>query len=182
MIETRTSPASDTIAIRPLAATEAEARLAELAAILVDAVAHGASVNFLEGLAAPEAAAFWRGQIPGLADGSRALLVADDGARLVGTVVLTFAPQPNAPHRAEIGKMLVLAGLRRRGLGRRLLTAAEETARAHGRTLLLLDTQTGSAGEHLYRRCGWTAFGVVPGHALAVDGVPAPTTFFYKEL
>lgn len=182
MIETRTSPASDTIAIRPLAATEAETRLAELAAILVDAVAHGASVNFLAGLAAPEAAAFWRGQMPGLADGSRILLVAETDGRLVGTVVLTLAPQPNAPHRAEIGKMLVLARLRRRGLGRRLLTAAEDTARAHGRTLLLLDTQTDSAGERLYESCGWTAFGIVPGHALMPDGRPAPTTFFYKQV
>jgi GNAT superfamily N-acetyltransferase len=97
-------------------------------------------------------------------------------------VVLTFAPQPNAPHRAEIGKMLVLAHMRRRGLGRRLLSAAEAAAREHGRTLLLLDTHTGSAGEHLYRNCGWTAFGVVPGHALMPDGRPAPTTFFYTHI
>lgn len=34
-------------AVRALDAAEAETRLAELSAILVDAVAHGASVNFL---------------------------------------------------------------------------------------------------------------------------------------
>ena len=37
------------IAIRTLDAAEAEARLGELADILVDAVAHGASVNFMAG-------------------------------------------------------------------------------------------------------------------------------------
>jgi GNAT superfamily N-acetyltransferase len=169
-------------AIRELGAAEAEARLGELAAILTDAVSHGASVNFMAGLATADAAEFWRGQIPGIADGSRRLLVAADGAALVGTVLLTFAHQPNAPHRAEIGKMLVLSHARRRGHGRRLLTAAETTARDHGRTLLLLDTQTGSAGERLYRSCGWTALGIVPDHALTPDGRLAPTTFFYKQL
>ncbi|APF38694.1 GNAT family N-acetyltransferase [Chelatococcus daeguensis] len=170
------------VAIRPLTAGEATARLGELAAVLVDAVVHGASVNFLAGLTAQEAAAFWRSQLPGISDGSRVLFVAEEGGRIVGTVILTYAHQPNAPHRAEIGKMLVLARHRRRGIGRSLLSAAEEAARTARRTLLLLDTQTGSAGEALYRACGWQAFGVVPDHALATDGVPAATTFFYKKL
>lgn len=170
------------IEIRALPLAEFDARIAELADILVDAVAGGASVNFLAGFGATDAKAFWRTQRAGIADGSRILLVADGGERLVGTIVLTFAPQPNAPHRAEIGKMLVHSSMRRRGLGRRLLGAAEEMARASGRTLLLLDTHAGSAGERLYRACGWTSFGTVPGHALTPAGIPAPTTFFYKEL
>lgn len=175
-------PTEDAITIRDLDAAEAETRLSELAAILHDAVAHGASVNFLAGFTHDEATAFWRGQIPGIADGGRHLLVADHGTKLVGTVVLTMAPQPNQPHRADIGKMLVLTTLRRRGLGRRLLDAAEALAVAKGRTLLMLDTHTGSAGEHLYRSCGWTEYGVVRGHALTPDGTPADTTFFYKRV
>jgi len=170
------------VSIRMLELAETQARIDELADILVDAVAGGASVNFLAGFGAADAKAFWRTQLAGIADGSRVLLVADDGARLVGTIVLTFAPQPNAPHRAEIGKMLVHSSMRRRGLGRRLLGAAEATARAAGKTLLLLDTHTGSAGDKLYRSCSWTEIGIVPGHALTPAGVPAPTTFFYKEL
>ena len=168
--------------IRSLGAAEATARLADLADLLVDAVAHGASVNFLAGFRHDEAEAFWRGQIPAIREGQRALIVADVNGRAVGTVVVTHAPQPNAPHRAEIGKMLVHSGLRRRGLGARLLAAAEDHARRAGRTLLLLDTEAGSAGEHLYRRCGWTSFGVVPNHSYRTDGRLAPTTFFYKEL
>jgi GNAT superfamily N-acetyltransferase len=173
---------SDPVAIRPLPAAEAEARIGELAAILVDAVAHGASVNFVAGFDHAEAAAFWRGQLPGIADCGRILLIAEDRGAIVGTTVLTLAHQPNAPHRAEIGKMLVHSTARRRGLGTRLLAAAEETARRLGRTLLLLDTQTDSAGDRLYRSCGWTPFGIVPDHALTADGRPAPTTFFYKRV
>ncbi len=91
------------IAIREIGAAEAEARLGQLAAILVDAVQHGASVNFLAGLTMAEAASFWRGQIPGIADKSRYLLAPDDGAAIVGTVMLTLALQPNQSHRAYPG-------------------------------------------------------------------------------
>ena len=168
--------------IRILPAAEAERRLAELAAILVDAVESGASVNFLAGLTPAQAEAFWRGQIPGVADGSRILLVAERSGRLLGTVILSFAHQPNQPHRAEISKMLVLREARGQGLGRALLAAAEQAARSAGRTLLMLDTEAGSAGEALYRSCGWHHWGTVPGYALTPDGRPAPAAFFYKEL
>ncbi len=170
------------IPIRPLDAAEAEARLGELAEILVDAVAHGASVNFMAGFAHDGGIAFWRGQLPAIAGGRTRLLVADDGGRLVGTVLLFLAHQPNAPHRAEVGKMLVLSSARRRGLGRRLLAAAEAVALDAGRTLLVLDTESGSAGEALYRSCGWTALGAIPDHSYATDGRLAPATVFYKAL
>jgi GNAT superfamily N-acetyltransferase len=171
-----------TIVIRELAAAEAERRLGELGAILRDAVESGASVNFLEGFTQSEAEEFWRGQISGLADGGRHLLVAEDGDRLIGTVVLTKAPQPNQPHRADVGKMLVLASHRRKGIGRRLLDAVEALAREEGRTLLMLDTTLGSSGDLLYRSCGWVQYGIVPGHALSTLGVPTATAFFYKEV
>lgn len=168
--------------IRRLDAAAVEGRLGDLAAVLVDAVAHGASVNFMAGLTEAEAAAFWRRQLPGVAEGGTRLLVAEDGGRLVGTVLLTFAQQPNAPHRAEVGKMLVLSSARRRGLGRRLLAAAEDTARRAGRTLLMLDTETGSAGDMLYRSCGWVECGRVPDHSFRADGRLAETTLFLKAL
>jgi GNAT superfamily N-acetyltransferase len=170
------------IAIRRLDAAETEARLDELADILVDAVAHGASVNFLAGFSREEGRGFWRSQIPGIAGGERHLFVAESEGRLVGTTVLSFAPQPNAPHRAEIGKMLVHSSARRQGIGRRLLTAAESAAREGGRTLLMLDTESGSSGDKLYRSCGWTEYGRVPGHAFRPEGRLAETTFFYKNL
>ena len=176
------SGADEPVSIRRLDGAEAAQRIDELAAILVDAVANGASVNFLAGFGMAEAAGFWRGQMAGIAEGSRILLVAEDRGAIVGTAVLTLAPQPNAPHRADVGKMLVHSSARRRGLATRLLDATEAAARALGRTLLMLDTQTASAGDHLYRSRGWTELGVVPGHALTPDGTPAPTTFFFKHV
>ncbi len=168
--------------IREVTAGEAEGRLGELADILVDAVAQGASVNFLAGFSRAEGEAFWAGQLPGLRTGATRLFVAEAEGRLVGTVLLFLAQQPNGPHRAEIGKMLVHSTMRRQGLGRALLAAAEAAALACGRHLLLLDTTTGSAGDLLYRSQGWVAFGEVPGHALSVEGQPTATTMFYKRL
>jgi len=181
--EATTGPAATPqTSIRALDAAEAQARLGELSDILVDAVALGASVNFMAGFSTDEGRAFWRNQLPGIANGEKRLFVGDDGERLVATVMLTFAHQPNAPHRAEISKMLVLSSARRQGLGRRLLTTVEQAARAAGRTLLMLDTETGSAGDMLYRSCGWTEIGRVPGHAFKPGGRLAETTLFYKKL
>jgi GNAT superfamily N-acetyltransferase len=168
--------------IRTIPAPEAERRIDELAALLVDAVASGASVNFMQGFTLEEAAAFWRGQLSGIADGSRILFVAETAGAIVGTTVLTFAHQPNQPHRGEIGKMLVHSTQRRRGIGARLLAAAEESAKQAGRTLLVLDTETGSAGERLYTRCGWSKVGAIPDYALTTDGRLAAATIFYKDL
>ena len=170
------------VIVRPLTADEAEARLDELAAILVDAVAQGASVNFLAGFSQADGVAFWRQQLAGLAAGDKLLFAGDDGSKLVATVMLIFAPQPNAPHRAEIGKMLVHSTMQRRGLGRELLAVAERAARAHGRTLLILDTETGSAGERLYRAGGWTEIGRIANYHRTPDGRIAGTTLFCKQL
>ncbi|HVE85735.1 MAG TPA: GNAT family N-acetyltransferase [Myxococcales bacterium] len=168
--------------IRELDAAEVERRLSELAEVLVDVVDGGASVNFLRGFTAEAAEGFWRSQLPALQAGTRRLLIAEAGGRLVGTVVVTFAHQPNQPHRAEISKMLVHRSCRRHGFGARLLSAAEATAERHGRTLLVLDTESGSAGERLYSRSGWVKIGEIPGYALSPDGVPKAASFFYKQL
>ncbi|HEY8210193.1 MAG TPA: GNAT family N-acetyltransferase [Myxococcaceae bacterium] len=168
--------------IRELELEEVERRLGELGALLEVVVEGGASVNFLRGFTREEAEGFWRAQLPAIGARMRRLLVAEVDGRIAGTAVVTFAPQPNQPHRAEIGKMLVHPGHRRHGLGARLLAAAEASAARHGRTLLVLDTESGSAGERLYTRSGWVKIGEIPGYALSTGGVPKAASFFYKQL
>ena len=46
----------------------------------------------------------------------------------------------------------------------------------------MLDTETDSAGEHLYASVGWIRYGEVPGHAHSPDGSLKPTSFFYRML
>ncbi|MER6347010.1 GNAT family N-acetyltransferase [Streptomyces sp. NPDC001595] len=154
----------------------------ELAELLVDTVASGASVGFLAPLDPAEAGAWWRGRAAAVAAGSLAVWAAYDGKRLVGTVSLAFADKPNSRHRAEIVKLMVHRDGRGRGLGRRLLTTAEEAAAAAGVTLLHLDTETDSLAERLYGSAGWTRLGAIPDFAAEPGGELRPTTIYYKQL
>ncbi len=153
-----------------------------LADLLADAVEGGASVGFVAPFASGEAASWWRSISDDVKHGRVILLAAREGDRIVGTVQLRLAPLPNARHRAEVAKLLVHRDARRRGIARRLLAALEDVARSEGRTLLVLDTISGSEADHLYRSLGWTAAGSVPHYAAMPDGTLAPTTYFYREL
>jgi ribosomal protein S18 acetylase RimI-like enzyme len=168
--------------IHALDAGEAAARLPELADVLVDCVAGGASVSFMADMSRMEAEDFWRGVVEGVTAGDRVLLVAEREGRIVGTVQCCFVDKPNQPHRAEIAKMLVSRAARRMGLGEKLMRAAEDVARNAGKTLLVLDTDTKGPAYRLYHRLGWTEVGTIPNFALMPDGSPCDTTFFYKVL
>ena len=151
----------DDYTVRALGADEARRRLGELSAVLCDCVDGGASVSFMWPMTADKAERFWRGVIDGLAAGDRLLLVAEAG-EIAGTVQVVFAGPENQPHRGDVAKMLVRRSARQRGLGARLLRAAEASARQAGKTLLLLDTVTGSDAARLYAREGWVEVGSVP--------------------
>jgi GNAT superfamily N-acetyltransferase len=156
--------------------------LAELAEVLVDCVAGGASVNFMSPFGHDDAKAFFTKIAGEVARGEAALLVARVAGRIVGTVQLGLATPPNQPHRADIRKLLVHRSARGRGIGMALMSAAEEAARARGRTLLVLDTALGGDAERLYTRAGWTRVGVIPGYALFPDGSPCDTVYFWKQV
>ena len=173
---------SGDITIRELDADDALAYLDDLVEMLRDSVDNGASVNFLADVSTDELTDFWLQSINEQRLGNRLLFTAMTDEHVVGTTMLIFATQPNQPHRAEIGKMLVHSAHRRKGIAGRLLATAEAAARVRGRTLLMLDTVKDSSGERLYIAAGWTLFGVVPDHALLPDGTPEATSFFYKVL
>ena len=160
------------------AASSAERRLAE---ILAACVAAGASVSYLPPLSPETARAFWRGVSADVATGAKVLLGAWCDGQLAGTVQLVLAQQPNAPHRAEVAKVLVDPAFRRRGIGRALIRRAEQTARGTGRSLLVLDTEADGPAERLYRALGWQETGRVPGYALGHDRRPHDTVFFWKK-
>lgn len=152
-----------------------------LAWVLIDCVAGGASVSFMHPLSLSRARAFWQRVADDLPRAARALLVAEDADGIVGTVQLVLEQPENQPHRADLSKMLVHRRARRLGVGTALLLAAEELARACGKTLLVLDTASAEA-ERLYARAGWQPAGTVPGYALLPHGGLCATTFFYREL
>ena len=166
--------------IEELARPAADADVRDLAHLLLDAIASGASVGFLDSLSADDAAEWWRAKIAS-ADPRAVFLVARDAEGIAGTVQLLPAAMPNQPHRADVAKMMVAHRARRRGIGAALMKAAEEEARARGKSLLVLDTASADA-ERLYARLGWQPCGTIPGYALLPQGGPCDTTYFYRDL
>jgi len=165
-----------------LSAPALRVRRDEFVALLRDAVEGNASVGFVQPLAESSLQAFWDDIAAEVEAGERSALAAEQDGRIVGSVQLAPCTKDNGRHRAEVQKLLVHSGARRRGIARALMDAVEAHARAQGIRLLLLDTREASAAESLYRRSGWTAFGTVPDYACDPDGTPADCVFFYKRL
>jgi GNAT superfamily N-acetyltransferase len=158
------------------------AQIEALTDVLMDCVEGGASVSFMLPLARDHAKAFWQRIARGMAARERAVLVAEDDEGICGTVQLILDLPDNQPHRADVAKMLVHRRARRRGLGAALMRAAETEALKRGRTLLVLDTVTGSEASRLYSRLGWTRVGDIPRYALWPQGGFCSTTYFFRDL
>lgn len=164
-----------------LDADSAASAIDELAKVLVDCVAGGASVSFMAPFGRDAAAAYFGKVVEDVARGEIVLLAARVDRRIVGTVQLGLAMPPNQPHRADIKKMLVHRAARKRGIGAALMERAETEAKSRGRTLLVLDTASGDA-ERLYERAGWQRVGVIPDYALWPGGGFCDTTIFWKKV
>jgi GNAT superfamily N-acetyltransferase len=172
------------VTVRILSPQETQAQVGDLSEVLIDCVEGGASVSFMAPLTRERADAFWHGVAEGVAAGERILLVAEDrtDGAIVGTVQVVLRQPENQPHRADIAKMLVHRRARRQGVGAALMRAAEEAARAAGKSVLVLDTVTGGDAERLYARVGWTRVGVIPNYALWPRGGFCDTTVFHKQI
>jgi GNAT superfamily N-acetyltransferase len=160
-----------------------EPEIHALSEVLIDCVEGGASVSFMLPMTPAKAIRYWESVAASLARGERQVLVAEDAAgTILGTVQLLLDQPENQPHRSDVAKMLVHRRARKQGVGAALLAAAERSALEMGKTLLVLDTVTGSDGYRLYARHGWQRCGEIPDYALWPDGRPCPTTVFYKAL
>jgi GNAT superfamily N-acetyltransferase len=99
-------------------------------------------------------------------------LVARRGEETLGCGAVQYLDS----NTAEIKRMWVSAGARGLGLGRRLLAALEDVARAAGRTRVVLDTQeTLVEARSLYASAGYTEIE-------RYNDNPYATHFFAKDL
>ena len=172
---------NEPIPIRRLHAIS-DPEIGALADVLIDCVEGGASVSFMLPLTRERATAFWRRVAADVANGKRAVLVAEDGRGICGTVQLLFDLPENQPHRADLAKLLVHRRARRFGVGAALMRVVEGTARECGKTLLVLDAVTNGPAARLYERLGWVKVGDIPRYALNPDGSPCGTTYYYLDL
>lgn len=153
-----------------------------LVALLLDAVAHGASVGFLANIDAQQANNYLDEVKQRLVSGELLLWVIGKDKEVQGSVQLGLCQKLNGLNRAEVQKLLVHSEARRRGLGQQLMQALEAAARQKQRGLLYLDTEAGSDAEVFYRSLGYTKAGEIPDYACGPDGTYRPTALYYKLL
>ena len=155
-----------------------------LAEVLHAVVHAGAGVSFFTPFSIDEARSFWVEKVlPRVRAGTCRVLVTRLDDRIVGTVQLDLDMPPNQQHRAAVAKLLVHPANRRRGIARALMIALEGIARSERRTLLTLDTVSGSNAELLYRSLDYIAVGVIPRYArAALTPELEGTTIMYKEI
>lgn len=173
---------NEAVTIRSLSPAEAAEKVDALSDILIDCVEGGASVGFMAPMTQDKADAFWKGVVSGVKAGERILLVAENDGEISGTVQVILKQPENQSHRADISKMLVHRKARKRGIGAALMQAVEDAARRAGKTVLVLDTVTGSDAERLYTRLEWQRVGVIPNYALWPQGGLCDTTCFHKQI
>ena len=170
------------IEIRALSADETHSQIEELSAVMVDCVEGGASVGYMSPFSLQDGRDFWTGVVADLSNNSVLHLAALEEGKIVGTVQVVLKQPPNQPHRGDLKKLMVRTSARGKGVARKLMQAAETAAQDHGKTLLVLDTATGSDAEFMYPKLGWQRVGVIPNYAKFPDGRFCDTTVFYKEL
>jgi len=154
----------------------------QLATLLLDAVADGHSLGFLNGLDQDQLEAYWQRVADEVGAGRRVLLAAERDQVLVGSAQLDLCFKPNGDNRAEVQKVLVHCTKRRQGIGTALMQALEIEALASRRGLLFLDTAAGSEAEQLYRKSGYQRVGELPEYACTPNGRWHATAIYYKTL
>ncbi len=115
--------------------------------------------------------------------GDGTVLVAEDGGRLLGTIMLAAGAAielADTAGAADVRALAVAPGSQGRGVGRRLLRAAISRAAAAGVHRLLLSTQPAMrAAHHLYesegfRRAPELDWQPIPGYTLLVYETAVP--------
>nr|RBQ93549.1 hypothetical protein FVER53263_06139 [Fusarium verticillioides] len=163
-----------------------------LAAIHASCITHDRTIaEFLPPLSHEKLLAWWKERIAEVADGKRLIFIllndCEPGARpngsdVVGVVMLNMPSSETGPFRGVVEKLLVHKAFRGRGGARTLISALEAEATKRGRTILLLDTETGSPAEEVYKKLGYVELGQIPKYGLSPNGELKGGTFFWKHL
>jgi ribosomal protein S18 acetylase RimI-like enzyme len=124
---------------------------------------------------------YWRGvlMVP-----ERSLIVSRLDGVICGSAQLVRTPRNNEAQAfaAQLTTHFVAPWARRRGLGRRLVEAVEEAARAAGIAVLNLDVRaTQAQAIALYERVGFERWGTHPAYA-RVEGAIVPGHYYLKRL
>jgi GNAT superfamily N-acetyltransferase len=123
---------------------------------------------FLDGEVARERAAYWEARLGAPGGERRIVLIAQLGTEPIGFVCVER--QPGSAWGVLLDNLHALPGYQGMGVGKLLMRAAEDWARAQGETqlyLYVLEGNTPAIG--FYERQGWQFVGAEPDHMGGVD-------------
>ncbi|KAL8382840.1 hypothetical protein RB595_006558 [Gaeumannomyces hyphopodioides] len=136
--------------------------------------------------------AWWKERIADAGAGRVAILFLLDesepgtrpkGSELVGVALLSLPASETSPFRAQVESLLVSARYRRSGKAMQLMRGVHAEAVKRNKTLLTAEAQSGSAGEALFKKLGYTEAGRVPNYSLSpADMKKRDQTILYLEL
>jgi GNAT superfamily N-acetyltransferase len=135
-----------------------------LARVFVDSAVYHRDIDDLPPLIAPIGMEYARRRFEKpKPDGERALLAAEVDGAVVGLVEVTLRRDEAAGFvGAYVDELAVAAAWRGRGIGTRLMAAAEEWARGSGALSVALDHLHTNHGAHrLYARRGYVSLGII---------------------
>jgi GNAT superfamily N-acetyltransferase len=169
------------VEVRAVTADEFPSLMPALVELFVATVDEGASLGFIPPVMPTTALDYWRSLGPELRAGSRLLIGAFSGSRVVGSGQLLLPSLPNARHRAEVQKLFVARALRGTGVGASLMSALHGYARQRGRSLVLLNARR-EVADRFYKPLGYSEVGVIPGYSMGSRGERIDTVSLYMEL
>ena len=167
--------------IEKLSGTDTLRRLDELAGLLADAVAHGASLGFNRPLDPGDVKKHLADGARAVAASDRQLFVAvDERGRVQGSAELAFELCADGQRCAMAQKIIVRHVLRGHGIGTALLARVEQAA---GHSVVFLDAGPGTSGATAFcRRLGYSFTGSSPQEAGRADDLPTSRAIFSKSL
>ncbi|KAK3390207.1 hypothetical protein B0H63DRAFT_108474 [Podospora didyma] len=104
------------------------------------------------------------------------------GPDLRGLAMLKLSETETGSFRGRIDAVLVNQKFRRQGGAKALVDALEYEAARRGRTLLLVDAETGSVAEAAFKKFNFIEIGKVPQFSRVLSNDRKGETFFYKDL
>ena len=132
---------------------------------------------------ADQPVAWWAARLSPTDDAPEVVFGALRDGVLLGAAGLSFEKRLKSRHKSTLFGMVVDAAAQGRGVGRQLVQAVLDHARARPalRLVQLTVTEGNAAAEDLYLRCGFTRWGVEP-MAVRVDGAYLGKVHLWHDL
>lgn len=155
---------------------------ARLIDVWTDVANAGGAVGFVPPVTRDEVKEVADRAFDGYASGGGHIVVATIDGDPVGLAFLEHRPGPLFRHWATVRRLQIHPSFQRRGLGARLLSAVEDTARRLGLEALHLTVRGGTGTDSFYTRRGYEHVATIPEMIRVAPGDDRDELYLIKQL